>query len=165
MGSLCKVSLSLLSAAGKGAVGRVMKKCAWLFQALVMAFMLLSIAAPAWAAAGISFLTDTTTLVQAIATWMLVIIPVAAGVMLAYYAVMKMMNEGDPQVAMRANHAMKNVIIAAVIGESAAGIISRSDILLFRPANRFHAHNAPVVLRLMLPAGRRPRLSERGEDD
>jgi hypothetical protein len=62
--------------------------------------------------------------VQAIATWLLVIIPVAAGVMLAYYAVMKMMNEGDPQIAMRANHAMKNVVTAAVIGESAAGIIT-----------------------------------------
>ena len=75
-----------------------MKKYERLFQALVMAFMLLSIAAPAWAAQH-PFLTDTTTLVQAIATWLLVIIPVAAGVMLAYYAVMKMMNEGDPQVA------------------------------------------------------------------
>jgi len=124
MGFLSKVLLSLLSTARKGAAGRVMKKYECLFQALVMVFMLLSIATPAWAAAGISFLTDTSTLVQAIATWLLVIIPVAAGVMLAYYAVMKMMNEGDPQVAMRANHAMKNVIIAAVIGESAAGIIT-----------------------------------------
>jgi hypothetical protein len=98
-----------------------MKKYERLFRVLVMTFMLLSIAAPAWA--DITFLSDTTTLVQAIATWLLVIIPVAAGVMLAYYAVMKMMNEGDPQVAQHANRAMKNVIIAAVVGESAAGLI------------------------------------------
>jgi hypothetical protein len=99
-----------------------MKKYERLFQVLVMAFMLLSIATPAWA--DITFLADTTTLVQVIATWLLVIIPVAAGVMLAYYALMKMMNEGDPQIAMKSNHAMKNVIIAAVIGESAAGLIA-----------------------------------------
>jgi|GEM_PF-7046956 uncharacterized protein (UPF0333 family) len=70
------------------------------------------------------FLTDTTTMVSAIATWMLAIIPIVAALMLGYYAVMKMMNEGDPQVAMRSNHAMKNVIVAAVIGEAAMGLIS-----------------------------------------
>jgi hypothetical protein len=117
MSILSKASRSLLSF-----IGNTMKKYERLFQALVMAFMLLSIAAPAWA--DITFLSDTTTLVQAIATWLLVIIPVAAGAMLAYYALMKMFNEGDPQVAMKANHAMKNVIIAAVIGEAASGIIA-----------------------------------------
>ena len=121
---LSKASLSLLSVIRREVNG-VMKKYERLFQALVMAFMLLSIAAPAWAASsGIGFLDDTTALVSAISGWMLIIIPIAAGLMLAYYAAMKMMNEGDPQVAMRANHAMKNVIIAAVIGESAAGLIS-----------------------------------------
>ncbi len=121
MSVLIKSSLSLLSAIGKRVNG-AMQKYERLFQVLVMTFLLLSIATPAWA--DITFLSDTTTLVQAIATWLLVIIPVAAGVMLAYYAVMKMMNEGDPQVAMRANHAMTDVIIAAVSGESAAGIIA-----------------------------------------
>jgi hypothetical protein len=118
---LIKLYLWLLSAIGKK-VNMAMKNYERLFQVLVMTVMLLSIATPAWAA--ITFLSDTTTLVQAIATWMLVIIPVAAGAMLAYYALMKMFNEGDPQVAMRANHAMKNVVVAAVIGESAAGIIA-----------------------------------------
>jgi uncharacterized protein YacL len=70
------------------------------------------------------FLTDTTTLVNAISAWMLVIIPVIAALMLGYYAVSKMLNEGDPQIAMKSNHAMKNVIIAAVIGEAAMGLIS-----------------------------------------
>jgi cadmium resistance protein CadD (predicted permease) len=70
------------------------------------------------------FLTDTTHLANAVSTWMLGIIPVIAGLMLAYYAAAKMMNEGDPQIAMKSNHAMKNVIIAAVIGEAAMGVIS-----------------------------------------
>jgi hypothetical protein len=99
-----------------------MKKYERLFQVLVPAFVLWTIATPAQA--DIGFLTDITTLVNAIATWLLIIIPVAAGVMLAYYALMKMANEGDPQTASHSNRAMKNVIIAAVIGEAARGLIS-----------------------------------------
>jgi drug/metabolite transporter (DMT)-like permease len=113
--------LSLSSAIGKE-VNRAMKKYERLFQVLVMAFVLWTIATPAWAAIG--FLTDVTTLVQAISTWLLIIIPVTGGVMLAYYAIMKMMNEGDPSVAAHSNRAMKNVIIAAVIGMAAMGLIS-----------------------------------------
>jgi len=55
---------------------------------------------------------------------MLILIPAAAGATIAYHALMKQMNEGDPSEVSQHNKAMKNILVAAAIGMSAAAIVS-----------------------------------------
>ena len=72
----------------------------------------------------INLMTGSQNLIQAVATWLLIIIPIGAAAAMGYYSLLKMFNEGDPQQTVHYNRAMKNVVIAAVIGVAASGLIT-----------------------------------------
>lgn len=55
--------------------------------------------------------------------WILIIIPVTAGVMIAWHSWMKSLADGDPGVIETRNKRIKNVLVASIIGECAAGIV------------------------------------------
>jgi hypothetical protein len=70
------------------------------------------------------FILGVLNLLRAALTWLLWIIPAAAGVAIAYHALMKQMEEGDHSAAAQHNKAIKNILIAGAIGVSAAGIVA-----------------------------------------
>lgn len=70
-----------------------------------------------------SIVSNAVDLIQDVLTWILILIPISGGAMLAWHAWMKQLNDGDSsEVAMR-NKKMKNVIIASIIAMSASGIV------------------------------------------
>jgi len=66
--------------------------------------------------------SGTVALFQAATTWLLVIIPVGAGFMLGYQALLKSMTD-DHAVVAEKNKFMKNVLIGAIIAETASGLV------------------------------------------
>jgi len=70
------------------------------------------------------FIQNVLRLLQAALTWLLILIPAAAGAAIAYHALMKQMNEGDQSEAAQHNKAIKNILVAGAIGMSAAGIVT-----------------------------------------
>jgi len=67
--------------------------------------------------------SGTLSLISAITGWLLLIIPVAAGCYLTFLSLQKSATQ-DQAVIAEKNKAIKNTIIAAVIGECASGIIT-----------------------------------------
>lgn len=63
-------------------------------------------------------------LLQDALRWLLVLIPAAGGMMIAYHALMKTLSDGDPAVVADRNRKIKQVLIGVVIGMSASGIVS-----------------------------------------
>lgn len=55
-------------------------------------------------------------------TWLLGLIPVGSGAAIGYHALMKVLSDADPAAAAVHNRAMRNILIAGAIGESAVGI-------------------------------------------
>jgi len=70
------------------------------------------------------FINDVLRLLQAILTWLLILIPAAAGAAIGYHALMKQMEEGDQGQSAQHTRAIKNILVAAAIGMSAAGIVT-----------------------------------------
>lgn len=68
--------------------------------------------------------TGAQKLLQDISTWLLLLIPIAGGMMVAYHALMKTLSDGDPAVTAEKNKKIKQVLIGVVIGMSAAGIVN-----------------------------------------
>jgi hypothetical protein len=66
--------------------------------------------------------SNTKNLLNDATTWIMILIPVAAGLMIGYQALMKQFTDDDALVA-KHNRAMKNILIAAVIGISAVSIV------------------------------------------
>lgn len=66
--------------------------------------------------------TGAKRLVEDALNWILVLVPVCAGLMVAYHAWMKSMADGDQGVIAERNRKMKNTIVGAVIAESASGL-------------------------------------------
>jgi hypothetical protein len=62
-----------------------------------------------------NFLNDAT-------TWLMGLIPTASGLAIGYHALMKQLGDADPAAAAAHNRAMRNILIAGAIGESAVGI-------------------------------------------
>jgi len=70
------------------------------------------------------FINDVLRLLQSILTWLLILIPAAAGAAIGYHALMKQMEEGDQGQSAQHTRAIKNILVAAAIGMSAAGIVT-----------------------------------------
>lgn len=68
-------------------------------------------------------ITGTVSLFKAITTWLLLIIPVGAGAVLGYQALMKSLTD-DQGVIAEKNKMMKNVLIGAAIAETASGLVT-----------------------------------------
>lgn len=75
---------------------------------------------PAWAEPEV--VTNTKRLLNDATTWILGLIPLAGGLMIGYQALMKQFTDDDMMVA-KHNRAMKNILIAGVIGMSAVGLV------------------------------------------
>lgn len=98
-----------------------MKK--YVFVVLVVA--MLFVFTPAALAEGEpGIVTGTKNLLRAALSWLLILIPVGCGAIIAWHAFLKQLNEGDPAQAAIHNRAMKNALIAGVIGVSASGIVT-----------------------------------------
>lgn len=79
---------------------------------------------PAYAASAPKILTGTTSLAQTALTWCMGLIPVIAAFALGWCKVQKMLSGNDPAVVAKQNTWMKNILISAVIGETASALIS-----------------------------------------
>ena len=67
--------------------------------------------------------TGTYDLLQAATGWLLIIIPVGAGLFVGFHALQKSMTE-DQAVIAEKNKLIKNTIISAIVAECASGIIT-----------------------------------------
>lgn len=70
---------------------------------------------PQFVQGAINLLNDAT-------TWLMSLIPAASGAAIGYHALMKQLGDADPAAAAVHNRAMRNILIAGAIGESAVGI-------------------------------------------
>lgn len=84
--------------------------------------VLLSITPPAYAGTP-TLITGSVALLQSATTWLLMLIPVGAGLVLGYHALQKSMADDETTIAHR-NKLMKNVIIGSAIAETASGFIT-----------------------------------------
>lgn len=68
--------------------------------------------------------TGAQQLLQDVLSWLLILIPIAGGMMIGYHALMKTLSDGDPATVADRNKKIKQVLIGVVIGMSASGIVS-----------------------------------------
>ncbi|WP_227766352.1 hypothetical protein [Zhaonella formicivorans] len=87
---------------------------------LVFFLAVLTFAIPAYAEPQI--VSGAKNLLNDATTWLLGLIPTAAGLMIGYHALMKQFND-DPTSASIHNKAMKNILVAGAIGVSAVGLV------------------------------------------
>lgn len=89
-------------------------------------FTTLLITSPAFAAKGgqPTIVIGTKNLFTDAGTWVLIIVPVGAACMLGWHALAKSMSEGDPAVIAEKNKKMRNVLIGAIIAETAVSIVT-----------------------------------------
>lgn len=87
-------------------------------------FMMLLVAAAPAAFADPNIVTGGKKLAGDALTWVLVLVPVTASLMVGYHAWMKSMADGDPGAIAERNKAMKRVLIGAAIAECASGLIT-----------------------------------------
>lgn len=74
-------------------------------------------------AADPTIVTGAKSLASDVTKYLLILIPIVAGGAIAYQALMKMLNDDPASVADR-NKKMKNILVAAAIGESASAIVT-----------------------------------------
>lgn len=65
-----------------------------------------------------------TELLRDLLTWVLIIVPVAGGLMIGYHSLMKIMADGDPGEIADRNGKIKMVLTSAVVAFIGAGIVS-----------------------------------------
>lgn len=82
---------------------------------IFFAFARAAFAQPQFVQGAINLLNDAT-------TWLMALIPAASGAAIGYHALMKQLGDADPAAAAAHNRAMRNILIAGAIGESAVGI-------------------------------------------
>lgn len=68
--------------------------------------------------------TGAQELLQDVLNWLLILIPIAGGMMIAYHALMKTLSDGDPGTVADCNRKIKQVLIGVIIGMSASGIVA-----------------------------------------
>jgi len=94
-----------------------------LYYTLVLTIMtFLSFTSPAYAGTP-KLVTGTVALFTAAGGWLLLIIPVGAGAVLGYHALQKSLSD-DHAVIAEKNKFIKNVIIGAILAETAVGLIT-----------------------------------------
>lgn len=68
------------------------------------------------------FVNNVMNLLNDATTWIIMLIPAGAGVMLGYQALMKQFTDDEAMIA-KHNRAMKNILVGAAIGVSCVGIV------------------------------------------
>lgn len=63
-------------------------------------------------------------LISDIMVWLLLLIPIAGGAMIAYHSLMKILSDGDPVVVAEKNKKIKSVLVGVVIAMSASGLVT-----------------------------------------
>lgn len=96
-----------------------MKKASKVLLSAIVFLLLMSTAALAETP---GIVTGTNNLLQDALTWILILIPVGCGCVIAWQAFCKQLNEGDPTQASIHGRAMKKALITSAVGMSAAGI-------------------------------------------
>lgn len=92
---------------------------------VVLTCLLISQTAFADAFGSSKYATGTVALVNDVFKWLTVLlIPATAGLMIAYQAWRKKVADGDGATITEANKAMKRILIAAVIGETASTLVT-----------------------------------------
>lgn len=86
--------------------------------------MMFAFSLPTYAAGTPKIMSGTTSLVQTSLNWVMALIPTAAAFALGWCKVQKMISGNDPAVVAKQNTWMKNIIISAVIGETASALIT-----------------------------------------
>lgn len=89
----------------------------------VLSFAMMMVAAPAFAADP-NIVTGASNLMKDALTWVLILVPVAATLMIGYHGWMKSMADGDPSAVTDRNKKMKNVAIGAAIAECTSGLVT-----------------------------------------
>jgi|LFRM01.2.fsa_nt_gb hypothetical protein len=89
----------------------------------LLGLIILAWSSPAFANEAPTIVTGTENLLDAALGWFLRLVPVACGCFIAWHALGKQLNEGDPAQAALHSRAMRNALIAGIIAESAAGIV------------------------------------------
>ncbi len=62
-------------------------------------------------------------MLQDVLTWLLVLIPVAGGTMIAYHSLLKILSDNDPATIIEKNKRIKQVLVGVVVGMSASGLV------------------------------------------
>lgn len=96
------------------------QRCSYIL--LFMMFSTFIFATPALAATP-QVVTGAKALAQDALMWILILVPITAGAMIGWHAWMKSMADGEQGEMGERNKKMKNVLVAAIIAESAAGIV------------------------------------------
>lgn len=108
----------------KNVVSRIKANGLKVGNAAVIAFVTLAAATSnAYAAGEPGIVSGAKNLASDVLTWLLILIPISAGAGIGYQALMKTLNQDPAEVAHR-NKNMKNILVAAVVGESAMGIVT-----------------------------------------
>lgn len=82
--------------------------------------IVVSMSSPAWAEP--ELVSGASNLLNDATTWLLGLIPTAAGLMIGYHALMKQFSD-EPTSTSIHNKAMKNILVASAIGVSAVGLV------------------------------------------
>lgn len=90
---------------------------------LVVLFGLMLFSLPAYAAGEPALFTNGKKLIDDALKWVLILVVPAAGVLMAWQGIKKMMADGEPGAVSAANKAMKNIILAGAIALSSAGLV------------------------------------------
>ncbi|MGE4282318.1 MAG: hypothetical protein AB7G87_01215 [Clostridia bacterium] len=107
----------------KNAFSKLLQKGEKAYNTFVLSMMVtLSTVAPVYASQP-RLVSGTVSLFQTMTTWLLLIIPVGAGFMLGYQALQKSMTDDQAMIAEK-NRFMKNVLIGAIIAETASGLVT-----------------------------------------
>ncbi len=99
------------------------KKTEKALASVILATFIMGFALPVYAAGEPALFTNGVTFLKSLLKWILILVTPAAGVMIAWQAIKKMMADGDVAVTAAANKAMKNTLIAGAIALSAAGLV------------------------------------------
>lgn len=90
---------------------------------LLLTVVLIMIASPAYAADP-KIVSGTKALFQTAGGWITGLIPVAAGVALAFCKFKQVSSDNDPSVVAHFNKMMKTIIISSIIGMTASGTVT-----------------------------------------
>ena len=107
-----KLFKKMVSKINKGVVAKIS----------VLSFAMMMVAAPAFAATP-NIVTGASNLMKDALTWVLILVPVAAALMIGFHGWMKSMAD-DPNAISDRNKKMKNVAIGAAIAECTSGLVT-----------------------------------------
>jgi hypothetical protein len=102
---------------------KFMDKIEKAYKTAIISLMIASTAASNTFAAQPKIVTGTVNLFKAASGWLLLIIPVGAGLFVGFHALQKSLTD-DQAVIAEKNKLIKNTVIGAIIAETASGLIT-----------------------------------------